>query len=62
MLTAETLFLHVATPNLSPTPLLKVKISISRACFSAEETRADFFNRIGQMQSVDKQGHVYVHC
>ncbi|MFY0728883.1 hypothetical protein [Pseudomonas sp. NFX15] len=32
----------------APTPLLKVKISITRAYFSAEKTMADFFNRIGQ--------------
>jgi hypothetical protein len=29
-------------------PLPKVKISISDAYFSAAETMADFFNRIGQ--------------
>ena len=37
-------------------PPLKVKISISRAYFSTEETMADFFNRIGQKQTF---GRIY---
>jgi len=32
-------------------PLSEVKISISDACFSVAETMADFFNRIGRLQS-----------
>ena len=33
-------------------PLIKVKISMSSAYFSAVETMADFFNRIGQKRSL----------
>ena len=33
-------------------PLLKVKTSVSGAYFSAVETTADFFNRIGRLQPV----------
>ena len=34
-------------------PQPKLKISVSGAYFSAVETKADYFNRIGQKQSVE---------
>ena len=37
---------------LARNPLLKVKISISGAYFSAVETMADFFNRIGRLLTI----------
>jgi hypothetical protein len=43
---------EIRVVNLLP----KAQISISGANFSAVETEADFFNRIGQKQTVNSDG------
>ena len=53
VLTAENAFFARRYAKSEPgNPLLKVKISISSAYFSALETMADFFNRIGQKRTL----------